>query len=55
MGSVYTEVVVSCLTCLDRSATNLFSGDEDLYDEDGILVGIAFVEKILSRLQSISI
>ena len=55
MGRVYTEVVLSCLTCLDQGASNMFANVRELYDEDGILVGVAFIEKILMRLESISI
>ena len=55
MGLVYTEVVVSCLTCLDSDATNMFADDKSLRDQDGILVGVAFIEKIFKRLISIQI
>ena len=55
MGLVYTEVVVSCLTCLDSDATNMFANDNTLRDQDGILVGVAFIDKIFKRLISIHI
>ena len=55
MGLTYTDVVLSCLTCLDSEKTNMFANEADLYDEDGILVGVCFIEKILSRLESIAI
>ncbi len=55
MGLLYTEVVLSCLTCLDSNTTNTFVNNEDLYDEDGILIGVTFIEQILSRLETISI
>ena len=55
MGLLYTNVVLSCLTCLDSDATNMFANEKDLYDEDGILVGVVFIEKILYRLESLSI
>lgn len=55
MGLVYTEVVISCLTCLDQGTSNMFADVKELYDEDGILVGVAFIEKILMRLESISL
>jgi serine/threonine protein kinase len=45
MGIVYIDVVVSCLTCLDAKTTNLFGDEKDLYDQDGILVGVSFIEK----------
>ena len=54
MGLSYTEIVLSCLTCLDPDATNLFANGKDLYDEDDILVGVVFIEKILTKVESIS-
>ena len=53
MGLVYTEVVTSCLTCLDQGATNLFAAVKDTYDADRIVVGVAFIEKVLMRLESV--
>lgn len=45
MGMRYAEVVVTCLTCLDRG--NLDFGDEEEFqDEDGIIVGVRFIEKV---------
>jgi hypothetical protein len=55
MGRTYTEVVMSCLTCLDPEESNMFVGKDDVYDEDGIVVGVAFIEKILMQLEAISI
>jgi len=55
MGRTYTEVVMSCLTCLDPEESNMFAGKDDLYDEDGIVVGVAFIEKILMQLEAISV
>ena len=47
MGKIYAETVISCLTCLD--ADNQRFGDEgDFMDEDGILVGVRFIEKVSS-------
>jgi len=52
MGTVYTNVVASCLTCLDRD--NQGFGDEcDFMDEDGILVGVRYIEKILYQIEDI--
>jgi hypothetical protein len=49
MGTKYAEVVVTCLTCLDRG--NLDFGDEEEFqDEDGIVVGVRFIEKASSRV-----
>ena len=55
MGTSYTDVVLSCLTCLDSDATNTFASEKDVYDEDGILVGVIFIERILTKLESLSI
>ncbi|KAL8866398.1 MAG: hypothetical protein Q9174_006325, partial [Haloplaca sp. 1 TL-2023] len=55
MGLSYTEIVLSCLTCLDPEATNLFASGKDLYDEEEILVGVVFIEKILTRTEACSI
>ena len=46
MGHRYTEIVVSCLTCLDNS-DNGFGDEKDFLDEDGILVGVRFIEKVI--------
>ena len=55
VGLQFTDVVLSCLTCLDSEATNMFATEKDLYDQDGILVGVVFIEKILARLGTLSI
>ncbi|KAF2499005.1 hypothetical protein BU16DRAFT_571221 [Lophium mytilinum] len=52
-GDVYTEVVTSCLECLDPR--NEMFGDANQEDKDGILVGIRFIEQILARINGISI
>jgi hypothetical protein len=49
MGDRYTEIVETCLTCLDPG--NLDFGDDKAFeDEDGIIVGVRYVEKVLHRL-----
>jgi hypothetical protein len=49
MGDRYTEIVQTCLTCLD--AGNVDFGDEKAFeDENGILVGTRYIEKVLLRL-----
>ena len=35
VGLQYTDVVLSCLTCLDSEAMNMFATEKDLYDQDG--------------------
>lgn len=45
MGTVYTDVVVNCLTCLDDG--NVDFGDRtEFEDEDGVLVGVRYIEKV---------
>lgn len=46
MGRSYTEVVLSCLTCLDPGSASTFEDEDGLYDQDGIAIGVAFIEKI---------
>ncbi|KAK3987684.1 hypothetical protein QBC44DRAFT_294654 [Cladorrhinum sp. PSN332] len=52
MGTRYAEIVETCLTCLDPG--NVDFGDErEFEDEDGIRVGVRYIEKVvmgLSRL-----
>ncbi|KAL8785896.1 MAG: hypothetical protein Q9195_008441 [Heterodermia aff. obscurata] len=45
MGHKYTQVVVSCLTCLDRDNDG-FGDEREFEDEDGLLVGVRFIEKV---------
>ncbi len=52
MGDKYTAVVLTCLTCLDVDSG--FSADLEMKDKDGILVGVRFIERVLLRLEEIS-
>jgi len=45
MGRRYAELVVTCLTCLDKK-DNSFGVESDFFDENGILVGVRFIEKV---------
>lgn len=51
MGNKYTDVVLSCLKCLDREG-NRFGDSSDFHDADGILVGVRFIEDVSVLLQS---
>jgi hypothetical protein len=45
MGERYEEVVVNCLTCLDRD--NVDFGDQgEFEDADGVVVGARYIEKV---------
>lgn len=48
MGRVYANVVLSCLTCLDPENQG-FGDERNFVDEDGILVGVRYIEKVRSR------
>lgn len=54
MGTLYTEVVKTCLTCLDQDNGD-FGDDSEFYDEDGVLVGIRYIEKVLLQLKDIRV
>ncbi|KAI0444199.1 hypothetical protein F4803DRAFT_274439 [Xylaria telfairii] len=54
MGSKYAEVVKTCLTCLDEDNKD-FSNESEFADEDGIIVGVRYVEKIIMQLNTISV
>lgn len=45
MGNKYTNVVLSCLKCLDKEG-NRFGDSSDFQDTDGILVGVRFIEDV---------
>lgn len=69
MGNKYTDIVLLCLRCLDRRGTgnsgqmDSIEGsreeedqfDADMFDDDGIVVGVRYIEKILLKIQEISI
>lgn len=45
MGDRYTEVVVTCLTCLDED--NVDFGDEtEFQDAEGVVVNVRYIEKV---------
>ncbi|KAF7560180.1 hypothetical protein G7046_g3969 [Stylonectria norvegica] len=54
MGDKYTTVVVTCLTCLDDGNED-FGDEKEMQDEDGILIGVRFIEKVLLRLNELSV
>ncbi|KXX81536.1 Eukaryotic translation initiation factor 2-alpha kinase 1 [Madurella mycetomatis] len=54
MGDAYTEVVVSCLTCLDEGSEDFGSCKEESKG-NSITIGVRFVEKILTRMAEIRV
>lgn len=45
MGQKYTDVVLSCLKCLDTN-NEAFGDQGELEDQDGIEVGVRYIEKV---------
>lgn len=54
LGDRFADVVITCLTCLDEDNLD-FSSVEDMHDEDGIIIGTKFIEKVLFKLNEISL
>lgn len=46
MGSKYAEIVQTCLTCLEPDNED-FGDDKEFQDEDGISVGVRYIEKVI--------
>jgi hypothetical protein len=55
MGNIYAQVVETCLTCLDDDENSDFGDETEFHDDDGVLVGVRYIEKILSRLNSLAV
>jgi hypothetical protein len=54
VGSRYSNVVVSCLTCLDKDNQGL--GDESEFrDPDDVIIGVRYIERVLLELQRITV
>ena len=45
MGQKYTNIVLSCLTCLDK-IDNGFGNEDNFMDKDGISVGVRYIENV---------
>ena len=45
MGERYEEIVVNCLTCLDKDNAD-FGDQRDFEDADGVVVGARYIEKV---------
>ncbi|PUU76593.1 hypothetical protein B9Z19DRAFT_1087935 [Tuber borchii] len=51
MGAKYADMVVACLTCLDRESE--LGSEIEFPEDDGILVGVRYVQRILRVLEEI--
>ena len=47
MGEKYMNVVINCLSCMDRSNED-FGNESEFQDSDGILIGVKYIEKVCS-------
>lgn len=50
MGTKYTDIVVTCLTRLDPDNGD-FGDEKEFLDEDGIRVGVRYIDKVSRRLE----
>lgn len=51
LGEKFRDVVVMCLNCLDGG----FGDMDNSWDQDGVMVGLVFIQKVLTSLEGISI
>ncbi|KAI1389425.1 uncharacterized protein F4822DRAFT_199817 [Hypoxylon trugodes] len=54
MGTRYSDIVETCLTCLDPDNGD-FGDQREFEDEDGIRVGVRYIEKVLGRLNTLCV
>ena len=54
MGTVYGKVVETCLTCLDKDNVD-FGDEKEFQDEDGVAVGVRYIEKVVVRLGEVTV
>jgi serine/threonine protein kinase len=54
VGSKYSNVVVSCLSCLDRDNQG-FGDESEFQDSDGVVIGVKYIERVLLELQQIAV
>ncbi|KAL9622127.1 MAG: hypothetical protein Q9160_003470 [Pyrenula sp. 1 TL-2023] len=53
MGNKYASIVETCLCCLDEHGAS-FGDKSEFQDDDGIVVGVRYIEKVLRPTRSIS-
>ena len=55
MGRAYADVVGACLTCLDPGESSVLDRQPATGDDDGVVIGVDYMEQIYGRLESIFI
>ena len=53
MGLTVSDLIVTCLSSLET--VDSFGDKEELQDQDGIVLGIAYMKKVLSVLDRVSL
>ncbi|KAJ5658602.1 uncharacterized protein N7484_002251 [Penicillium longicatenatum] len=54
VGDRYTNLVLVCLCCLDSGDDNIFNMQGlDIKDEDGIIIGVRYIENILLKIEEL--
>ncbi|CAZ84667.1 unnamed protein product [Tuber melanosporum] len=53
MGTKYTDIVIACLTCLDRDSE--LGNESEFLEDDGVLVGVRYTQQILGVLEEIDV
>ncbi len=51
LGNKYRDTILMCLRCLDGG----FGDPSELVDQDGVLVGLVYIEKVLTTLDEIAV
>lgn len=51
VGNKYAQIVATCLTCLDEGNAD-FGDESEFADQDGVLVGVRFIQKVSDDLHS---
>lgn len=49
VGEKFTEIVITCLTCLDKSNPD-FGDSSEFEDADGVLIGVRYIEKVSFKI-----
>lgn len=59
LGKRYSDVVLLCLRCLDSGSganhdgRGFGVGASDFMDEDGVMIGVSYIENVLEKIQGI--
>jgi hypothetical protein len=54
LGRRYTDIVLLCLRCLDPGSGADQDGKGFGVDEDGVMIGVRYIENVLEKIQEIT-